>query len=171
MSEAKQFSIKVFFSLLFLCFLGPLSLPINQYIGFTLQTLFVLLPVCLFGINVALSTLVIYLVIGVCGLPVFAGYTSGLSGTTIGYLLAFFPALWFFATCQHKKLFILIAYWILAHIIIITIGLSVQIYVSAFSIAEATGVLPRLLIGATIKSFVGAGLTVLLKPRLNIYNH
>lgn len=169
MHTAKRFSVQLAFSLLLLCLLGPFSLPINQYISFTLQTLLVLLPVCLFGINVALSTLVIYLVIGACGLPVFAGYASGLSGATMGYLFAFFPAIWFLAQSRpHKKAFTLFVYWMLTHIIIIAIGLSVQIYVSSFLIADAIGILPKLLIGATIKSFVGVGLTIMLKPRLHI---
>lgn len=65
---------------------GPLGVPI------TLQTLGVsLVALCLGGLRGTVSTL-LYVVVGLAGIPIFAKFTGGLgvlAGPTAGYLLAF----------------------------------------------------------------------------------
>ena len=58
----------------------------------TLQTLFVLLAGLLLGKRLGAFSMVIYLLLGVVGIPVFAGFTSGfgaIAGPTGGFLLSF----------------------------------------------------------------------------------
>lgn len=66
-------------------------------VPFTLQTLFVLLSGAFLGCVWGASTMGLYLLIGACGLPVFAGTSCGLLyilGPTGGYLLGFVVAAW-----------------------------------------------------------------------------
>lgn len=66
-------------------------------VPFTLQTLFVLLSGAFLGCIWGASTMGLYLLIGACGLPVFAGASCGLFyilGPTGGYLLGFVVASW-----------------------------------------------------------------------------
>ncbi len=65
---------------------GPLGVPI------TLQTLGVLLAGIVLGPARGTAAVLLYLVIGLIGLPVFSGFSGGfgvLAGPTAGYLLAF----------------------------------------------------------------------------------
>jgi biotin transport system substrate-specific component len=61
----------------------------------TLQTLFLYLAGALLGGRLALLSQVVYLLLGIIGLPVFAGGKAGLGilfGPTGGYLIGFLPA-------------------------------------------------------------------------------
>ena len=61
-------------------------------VPFTLQTLGIFCTVGLLGGRRGTITLVIYLLLGIIGLPVFAGFRSGLGvllGTTGGYIIGF----------------------------------------------------------------------------------
>jgi biotin transport system substrate-specific component len=63
----------------------------------TLQTLFVLLAGAYLGSAWGAGAMGLYLLIGICGLPVFAGTTHGLIyllGPTGGYLMGFVVAAW-----------------------------------------------------------------------------
>ena len=73
------------------CILGPLSIPIPiSPVPISITNLAIYLTVCQFG---TISYL-IYLLIGIAGLPVFSGFSSGfakLLGPTGGYLIGFIP--------------------------------------------------------------------------------
>lgn len=61
----------------------------------TLQSATVIFLAALLGPSLAASSIVTYLVLGICGVPVFAGFMSGLPvfmGPTAGYILGFLPA-------------------------------------------------------------------------------
>ena len=61
-------------------------------VPFTLQTFAVCLVTAVFGLKLGLWTVVIYLLLGAVGAPVFAGFKGGLGallGTTGGYLIGF----------------------------------------------------------------------------------
>ncbi len=73
-------------------------LTIPFFIGFTLQTLSILLICLLFKFKISFSAVLIYILIGTIGLPVFSGFGSGLSvliGPTGGFILSFllFPVI------------------------------------------------------------------------------
>ena len=73
-----------------------IAIPIGP-IPIVLQNLFIFLSGLLLGPRWGAASVGIYLLAGVCGLPVFAGGTGGparLIGPTGGYLMAFLPAVW-----------------------------------------------------------------------------
>lgn len=68
-----------------------ISIPLT--IPFTLQTFAVCLISALFGAPSALLSLLVYVLLGLAGIPVFAGFRGGagvLLGATGGYILGFF---------------------------------------------------------------------------------
>lgn len=74
-----------------MCVLGPLAVPIGA-VPITLTNLVVYLAVYLLGGKWGTISYGIYLVLGICGLPVFSGGTGGLAklaGPTGGYLVGF----------------------------------------------------------------------------------
>lgn len=76
-----------------LCILGPISLviPVSP-VPISLGSLAVYLAVTVLGARLGTLSCVIYLLLGLAGLPVFAGYTGGaqkLLGPTGGYLIGY----------------------------------------------------------------------------------
>lgn len=84
---------------IFLVVLGTLILAISAQVSIpfgpvpcTLQTAAVLLIGMSYGARLGAYTVGSYLFTGACGLPVFINMSSGLFGSTIGYLIGFVPA-------------------------------------------------------------------------------
>ncbi len=74
-----------------LCVISPLSIPIGA-VPISLATLGVMLAGALLGAQLGTLSVLIYLVLGWFGLPVFAGYSSGftcLFGPTGGYMIGY----------------------------------------------------------------------------------
>ena len=93
----------------FIALIGSIILAISSKIKIpfypvpmTMQTLVVLAIGALFGWKLGIATISLYLFEGIIGLPVFAGTPEkgvGLvyfTGPTMGYLLGFIPAVFFF---------------------------------------------------------------------------
>lgn len=76
-----------------ICVLGPLSIPIGPVpISLTMFAIFITLYVI--GMKRGTIAVVIYLLIGLAGLPVFSGFEGGaakIAGPTGGYLWGFIP--------------------------------------------------------------------------------
>ena len=75
------------------CILAPLSLPIGP-VPISLTNLVIYFSLYILGTTKATVSYVVYLLIGLIGLPVFSGFTSGpgkLFGPTGGYLIGFIP--------------------------------------------------------------------------------
>ena len=73
------------------CILGPLSIPIG-IVPISLTTFAVFLTVILIGWKMGTISYLVYLLVGMVGLPVFSGFSSGfgkLAGPTGGYLIGF----------------------------------------------------------------------------------
>ena len=76
-----------------ICVLGPISIPLPGLVPISLTNLALYLAVFILGWTRGLISYVVYLAIGLCGVPVFSGFTGGLGkafGPTGGYLLGFF---------------------------------------------------------------------------------
>ena len=74
-----------------MCILGPASIPIGE-IPVTLTNLVIYLAVYLLGVKFGTLSCLVYLLLGLAGLPVFSGYAGGLAkfaGPTGGYLVGF----------------------------------------------------------------------------------
>lgn len=75
-----------------LCILGPLSIPIGP-VPISLTNLVIYLSAFLLCPTDTLWSFLIYFLVGLCGLPVFSGFSAGFSkimGPTGGYLIGFF---------------------------------------------------------------------------------
>ena len=79
-----------------LCVIGPLVIPIGM-IPMSLTNMVIYLAIILLDKKRATISVVIYLLIGFVGLPVFAGFTGGvgkLLGPTGGYLIGYLVLSW-----------------------------------------------------------------------------
>ena len=75
------------------CVLAPLSIPIGP-VPISLTNLVIYFGLYILGTKFETISYVIYLLIGLVGIPVFSGFTAGpgkLFGTTGGYLIGFIP--------------------------------------------------------------------------------
>lgn len=76
-----------------LCILGPMTLPLGP-VPLSLTSALLMLSALLLGPGRAACCCGVYLLIGLVGLPVFAGFTGGLTalaGPTGGYLIGYLP--------------------------------------------------------------------------------
>ncbi len=74
-----------------MCIAGPLSIPIGP-VPISLTNLVVYIAVIILGWKLGTLSYVIYLLLGLVGLPIFSGFQGGLSklaGPTGGYLVGF----------------------------------------------------------------------------------
>ncbi|MBQ9037330.1 MAG: biotin transporter BioY, partial [Erysipelotrichaceae bacterium] len=74
--------------------LSPISVPLSSLVPISLATLTVMLAGVLLGSKEGTLSVIIYLLLGMVGLPVFAGYSSGptvLFGVTGGFLFGYIP--------------------------------------------------------------------------------
>lgn len=76
-----------------LCVLAPFSIPVGE-IPITLATFAVYLTAAILGSKKGTASVLIYLLIGMVGVPVFSNFTGGaakLAGPTGGYLIGYLP--------------------------------------------------------------------------------
>jgi len=89
--------VALFAVLTTVCAQLSLTLPFLTSVPFTLQVFGVLMAGAVLGARRGLTSQLLYLLLGVVGLPVFAGFTGGpavLVGPTAGYLWSFPLAAW-----------------------------------------------------------------------------
>ncbi len=90
MSKTKNITLIALMAAL-ICVLAPLSIPIGP-VPITLTNLVIYFTAYLLGSTKSTLSCLLYLIIGICGLPVFSGFTGGigkLAGPTGGYLIGF----------------------------------------------------------------------------------
>lgn len=76
-----------------LCILGPASLPIGP-VPISLTNLALYFMVYIVGTRTSFFAYLLYMLLGLVGMPVFSGYTGGpqkLFGPTGGYIIGFLP--------------------------------------------------------------------------------
>lgn len=80
-------------------------IQVPYVVPFTLQTFAVFFTAMTFGVKKGLISTVIYILLGVVGVPVFSGFQSGiasLAGATGGFILGFIPAVITVGFCSKK---------------------------------------------------------------------
>ncbi|CAK7008625.1 MAG: Biotin transporter BioY [Desulfovibrio sp.] len=143
---------------------GMIAIPVGPFspVPITLQTMFVLLAGFILGPRGGAFAMILYMVAGILGLPVFAGGKAGLAvfmGPTGGFLLGFIPAAiccGFAKSDPVKPFMVLLLYAALGTAITLFLGtvqLSAVLKISVYK-ALAVGTFP-FLPGAVIKC-VGA---------------
>lgn len=87
-----------------MCIFGPMSVPIGP-IPVSLTNLILYFAIFLIGTKGTTISYVVYLLLGIAGLPVFSGYQGGIAkvaGPTGGYLLGFIPMVVICGICYAK---------------------------------------------------------------------
>lgn len=76
-----------------LCIFAPISIPIGV-VPVTLANFVIYLSVVIVGLKTSFVSLLVYLLLGIAGLPVFSAYSGGIGkllGPTGGYLIGYIP--------------------------------------------------------------------------------
>lgn len=138
-----------------------LQLP---FVPMTLQTLVVLMIGAAYGWRLGTATLVLYLLVGACGLPVFAGPVGGLKplfGATAGFLFGFVVAAfvtgWLAERGWDRSVGWLFLAMGIGHFIILSMGWAWLAFAVGLGVGKAliVGVTP-FLAGALLKNAIGA---------------
>lgn len=149
--------IRVVIALVLMMTTGPLVLDISGQIPVTMQSLVILFSAIVFGWQAGLIATIIYLTAGALGLPVLAGYRSGLQVPYIGFYFGFLAASavsgYLATTPAFSKALPAILNWMLGHAIILGLG---AIWLSQLNPDGWKSTIQDLLQGAILKSLAGA---------------
>jgi biotin transport system substrate-specific component len=147
---------------------AQIQLPI-QPVPMTMQSLMVLLVGAAYGWRLGAATLLLYLIEGICGLPVFAGFRAGpaaLVGPTGGFLLGFVPAAalagWLASQGWTRGVWRSCALFLAGHAVIFTVGLAWLALLIGAEQAIALGLMP-FLPGSAVKVALGVTLLATLR--------
>ncbi len=151
-----------------------ISIPIGP-VPIVLQNMFVLLSAIILGPRWGLASVGIYLLIGLAGLPVFAGGTCGIGklfGPTGGYLLGYLPAVFVTASISKtlgKKISSDIIAMVIGSLIIYAAGVPwLKIVTSmTYSKALAVGMYP-FLIGDMLKIIAAVFIAKSIRPMIKL---
>lgn len=151
-----------------------IAIPIGP-IPIVIQNLFVYLAGLLLGSKWGFAGMAVYLLAGLCGLPVFSGGKGGIGhlvGPTGGYLVGFLPAAYIIGWITEKtkqKTVMDITAMILGTAVIYLFGVAWLKILTGMSTAKtlAVGMIP-FLIGDALKIAVAAALAKALRPMLGI---
>jgi biotin transport system substrate-specific component len=149
---------------------AQITVPLHP-VPMTMQSLVVLLVGMAYGWRLGTATLLAYIVEGIAGLPVFAGFGAGpavLAGPTGGFLLGFVPAAalagWLAARGWTRNLAGSAAVLVLGHAVLFAAGLAWLTMLVGPDRAVAAGLLP-FLSGTLVKVGLGAALVAALPGR------
>ncbi len=128
-----------------------ISLPINQ-VPYTLQLLIVFIILLTVNVKDALLIFSVYLIMGLIGLPVFSGFTSGIT-ISLGYVIGFVisPIIYLFSNKiiyinnQNIKKFIICSICLIFIDIIATVYIMLYLDISFYS-SLVISIFPYLLI-------------------------
>ncbi|KUK83871.1 MULTISPECIES: biotin transporter BioY [Petrotoga] len=160
--------IAIFVSLM--CIGSQITIPLGP-IPFTLQLLFVFLTGFLFPPRTAFAIQVIYLLLGVIGLPVFAGFSGGIVhilGPSGGFLVSFPLAAVCISFLEFKKGFSDLLSGFLGLCIVYSTGwIWLGIYMESLLLSFKVGILPFILFDL-IKLIISIYLKKLIESRLKL---
>lgn len=155
-----------------ICLLAPLSIPAGT-IPISLATFAVYITACTVNIKHSVSAVIIYILLGAAGLPVFSAFRGGfnmLIGITGGYLFGYIPCALIIGLLTGKyesKKYIYPVSIILGSAVCYSIGTIWYMLQtkSSFYAAFAVCVLP-FIIGEAIKIFAASAIGFTLRKRL-----
>lgn len=154
-----------------LCVISPLSIPVGA-VPISLATLGVMLAGALLGAQLGTLSVLIYLVLGWFGLPVFAGYSSGftcLFGPTGGYMIGYlFLAFLTGSLYKKKTLPYLVGSILVGELVLYLLGTIWFMFVAQTSLVSALTICVLPFIPGDIAKIV---LVCLLLPQLEKVVH
>ncbi len=142
----------------------------------TLQTLFLFLASALLGAKLGALSQVVYILLGIIGLPVFAGGKAGIGvlfGPTGGYLIGFIVGAYVIGKLTRAKkrsgLIWIIFSMAVGLIVVYLLGVIQLSFIAKFSINKSisVGVLP-FLIGDALKLILAALITLKIRDKVRI---
>lgn len=176
MTSSTQLKMTVYSSLFVaLIAIGAfISIPIGP-VPIVLQNMFVLLAALILGPLWGLACVAVYLVIGLAGLPVFSGGTSGIGklfGPTGGYLLGYLPCVFVTASISKglgKKMYGDVIAMVIGSLIVYAAGVPWLMAVTSmpFQKALTVGMYP-FLIGDALKIVAAAFIAKRLRPAIKL---
>ena len=155
---------------------GFISIPLYP-VPLTLQTLFTLLAAMILGSVMGASSQIIYVLLGVIGLPVFAGFKAGIGilfGPTGGFLLGFIISAYIIGKIvelkKEKNIFYYFLAGIIGTIILYIIGITQLSLVTSIGVKKAltVGMLPFLpgdILKIIAASFISSKLKLVIPLR------
>lgn len=158
--------IKLLISIVLLVLVAPITLTVKGEMPITLQTMVILFVAIVFGWRVGGMATLLYIILGLAGLPVFANYTGGFGhlngifgGFFFGFLIAAVSVGFLAELPSAKQPLAHFALWILGHAIILLFG---AIWLRQFNPENWQGMIKIALPGALIKSAFGLLIVQLL---------
>lgn len=165
------FLAKLVCGTLVLCALGPFAVNL-LFVStpITLQSLIIILVPVMIGWQAGLLSIILYLLLGAAGLPVFANFNSGLAaftGTSAGFLLGFplvgcMAGWWSTRVIPVYPSFLII--FLGCHVLLLAFG-TAGFLLADLSAQTTASTLVGLLPGLLIKSLLGALLALYLHQR------
>ena len=152
-----------------------ISIPLYP-VPLTLQTLFTLLAAMTLGSVMGASSQIIYVLLGVVGLPVFAGFKAGIGilfGPTGGFIFGFIISTYIIGKIielkKDKNIFYYFLAGIIGTIILYIVGITQLSLVTGIGIKKAitVGMLP-FLPGDILKIIAASFITSKLKPIIEL---
>ena len=157
-----------------ICVVSPFSVPLPGAVPISLGTLGVYIASSLLGAKKGLIAVLLYLVIGAIGLPVFAQFTGGISiiagptgGYMVGYLLMALLTGWF-ADHSSNKIWKLSLGMVLGTLACYLLGTLWLAYTMKLELIAAlwAGVIP-FIPGDVVKIILSVSLAKVLRPQLS----
>ena len=136
---------------------AQISIPLPGGVPMTLQTFSLAIIGYVFSKKCGISTILTYIILGILGIPVFAGGNFGISavfGITGGFIIGFIPLIW----CCNKARFSKTA---ISKIVLSGIGLMLCHLIGVFQYSILTGV-------TLIQAFLLVSFPFLLKDSISI---
>lgn len=170
LSPPLKFTLLVLAGTGILAICGPLAITMRGYTPVTLQSLAIILVPMLFGWRTGGISIVLYLLIGGFGAPIFADFKSGwevFTGPTNGFLFGFLPAGimagWWSEKLnpQYGRYFMV---FLTAHVLILLFGL-IGLALHDMSGEQILYNAKYLFPGLFLKAFLGAFLVLAVKMK------
>lgn len=156
-----------------LCVAAPFSIPVPSTVPLSLATLAIYLIGTLLGRNKGTVAVVLYILIGMVGLPVFSGFMGGfakVAGVTGGYIIGYIPCVFLtglFTEISGGKLRGMVAGMIFGTLALYTIGtIWFMLFTGSELSAALAGCVMPFLPADVLKMIAACGVSVPLRNRL-----
>lgn len=152
--------------------LSQISLLLPGGIPITMQTFGVVLLAVILGSKLGGLTVIVYILIGICGFPVFSNFKSGIGvlfGPTGGYLVGFVLLAFIVGAGKEKNLIIRIALSLFGLVICHICGLIVYGFITHSFLPTTPIIFVKDTITAIIALVLGKGLARRITPLLTLH--
>lgn len=151
-----------------------ISIPLGQLPDITLQTLFVFLAGLLLRKELAFLSMIVYILLGIIGVPVFSGGTAGLAvvmGPTGGFIMAFPIGAFIVSSLKNinflnKEVFGLFDVLLAANLVIYLIGGAYFMYIQEWNLASTVALFGTYIPGDIIKILAAIYVYVSIRPHI-----